>query len=742
MEQQLDLFRKGGLEDEGGEIDEVSGNKVPIGGTKKGVRDDIPAMISEGEFVFPEDVVRYIGLDKLMQLRQDAKMGLKKMEAMGQMGNSDEATIPDDLPFDMADLIIIGEPKQKPKKKYTGGVVKAQAGTLITRPSVYSNPPANIPTYTPPASSFRPITYNTGQTTTSGYRPAFVEQGVNYETVTGSPKPVVTANQLLDYYEVEYYNPETGDIRKFTFYKGNPITPIPDGYIPYQEGDEIPDDTDDVTTDPTTTPTTSVRDDNDRDPLPPPKPFDYDAASAEEIVNEVGKINSSVGNVFVAIASVINPAFGLASAAMMRMNKINTLEKLQDKIKNDQTFVNKMKDAGKLDDLKEELATLKEKTEKGGGLGMAAIGLINDVIKDVSSALSLNKEDTEAATTAAIEYASDENNNEKDGTAKNEGVIKITTDEGFDPKGSLLPRAMQTVADYEMGRPVSDILKAGIEAGTPIRPQVLGVPTTSVIGSLQSADADAVQASLQTVVATAGKPTEPEFYGETSIRGFDPISLDLTVPPAATATTVDETTPSTAQKEEDIASAAARLASIQGTYTKADLEAEGYSNYEIDKFERTIRARQETDRGFTPTTVAPPAATATPVAPPPAFATEPAGIDSFTPAPAGPSAPTAPIDFGERGRTDRDRTSAADITRARQNAALSQRAESRIQASAAETKAASDRIAADRQKRAVQAGQMAGKGYVGGYGFKEGGLASRSKKKKVTPKNRGIAARK
>jgi len=29
------------------------------------------------------------------------------MEAMGQMGNGDEATIPDDLPFDMADLIIV-----------------------------------------------------------------------------------------------------------------------------------------------------------------------------------------------------------------------------------------------------------------------------------------------------------------------------------------------------------------------------------------------------------------------------------------------------------------------------------------------------------------------------------------------------------------------------------------------------------------------------------------------------------
>ena len=54
---------------------------------------------SEGEFIFPADVVRFVGLDKLMQIRQDAKMGLKQMDAMGQMGNSDEATIDDDVPF-------------------------------------------------------------------------------------------------------------------------------------------------------------------------------------------------------------------------------------------------------------------------------------------------------------------------------------------------------------------------------------------------------------------------------------------------------------------------------------------------------------------------------------------------------------------------------------------------------------------------------------------------------------------
>ena len=41
---------------EGGMIDEVSGNDVPTGSTREEVRDDIPAQLSEGEFVFPADV--------------------------------------------------------------------------------------------------------------------------------------------------------------------------------------------------------------------------------------------------------------------------------------------------------------------------------------------------------------------------------------------------------------------------------------------------------------------------------------------------------------------------------------------------------------------------------------------------------------------------------------------------------------------------------------------------------------
>ncbi len=102
-------FNEGGLMDEGGMVDKESGNEVPPGSLREEVRDDIPAQLSEGEFVFPADVVRYIGLENLMRMRQEAKQGLAQMEAMGQMGNSEEAVMPDNLPFDMYDLDVEDE---------------------------------------------------------------------------------------------------------------------------------------------------------------------------------------------------------------------------------------------------------------------------------------------------------------------------------------------------------------------------------------------------------------------------------------------------------------------------------------------------------------------------------------------------------------------------------------------------------------------------------------------------------
>ena len=132
LNKQMEMFEDGGLKDEGGMIDEVSGNDVPSGSTREEVRDDIPAQLSEGEFVFPADVVRFIGLEKLMTIRQKAKMGLQKMEDMGQMGNSEEATIPDDMPFDINDLDMQEDVDNESEMEYNrGGVVKAAVGTYV-----------------------------------------------------------------------------------------------------------------------------------------------------------------------------------------------------------------------------------------------------------------------------------------------------------------------------------------------------------------------------------------------------------------------------------------------------------------------------------------------------------------------------------------------------------------------------------------------------------------------------------
>lgn len=124
------LLEEGGMLQEGGTVDEESGNEVPVGAMKEEVRDDIPAKLSEGEFVFPADVVRYIGLERLMMMRQAAKEGLKKMEAMGQMSNADEATEEDDGEFEseLDDIMseIESEEVEEEKEMAVGGVATNQ----------------------------------------------------------------------------------------------------------------------------------------------------------------------------------------------------------------------------------------------------------------------------------------------------------------------------------------------------------------------------------------------------------------------------------------------------------------------------------------------------------------------------------------------------------------------------------------------------------------------------------------
>jgi hypothetical protein len=260
-------FQEGGLKDEGGKTDPVSGNEVPPGSLREEVRDDIPAQLSEGEFVFPADVVRYIGLEKLMMMRQEAKQGLAQMEAMGQMGNSEEATMPDDLPFDMYDL----EVEDDGLEMQTGGMVPAPMSTAMgatttggsynpatnqfqpfsgmgsTQPqplgTAFTPPTAASAAYSPPTTPEvqyqQPTLYGT-----TGFGP----EGVEFEDVTY----VNEQGQILNFKR----NKQTGQLFDLS---GNP-TVVPEGYTEQAKEEEV------VEATPTTgvgTQTTRVRDDGD-----------------------------------------------------------------------------------------------------------------------------------------------------------------------------------------------------------------------------------------------------------------------------------------------------------------------------------------------------------------------------------------------------------------------------------------------------------------------------------------------
>jgi hypothetical protein len=240
VNKQMELFQDGGLKDEGGMIDEVSGNDVPSGSTREEVRDDIPAQLSEGEFVFPADVVRFIGLEKLMTIRQKAKIGLQRMESMGQMGNSEEATMSDDMPFNLDDIDMEDDTDYN-----RGGVVKAANGTFVqdTSPTQYKP----LPEQKIPNPARQPITANPVKPVIK----AGVQKFLNYNTanpynpqVDNSQYAPLTYNQFLGdnalgapKTELRKYVHPDGTIRyiPFNLATGEPLYPIDnlirDGFV-------------------------------------------------------------------------------------------------------------------------------------------------------------------------------------------------------------------------------------------------------------------------------------------------------------------------------------------------------------------------------------------------------------------------------------------------------------------------------------------------------------------------------
>jgi len=306
IEKQMEMFEDGGLKDEGGTKDPVSGNNVPVGSTQEEVRDDIPAQLSEGEFVLPADVVRYHGLDKIMALRDEAKMGLQRMEAMGQMGNSEEATIPDGVPFDINDLDM-----DDTLEYNQGGVVMQPGFTGVqnVQPSQFQNYQGQFVPYLPA----QPVQAGSQQFVAPQYQPP-----------TQAPIPTMQQQNLPEFKDFistptgsydelrEYKNAETGETRQIPFVGGQPIYPIPEGFT-YQDPEAVT--TEEVTTTPTTGQTqvqTTTGAGGERDDF---NPVSATAAAAKSLGYDTGT-SSSTGIVSGLVGSLLGGPMGMISGAL------------------------------------------------------------------------------------------------------------------------------------------------------------------------------------------------------------------------------------------------------------------------------------------------------------------------------------------------------------------------------------------------------------------------------------------
>jgi hypothetical protein len=185
------MMEEGGLTDDGTTMDPVSGNEVPPGSMAEEVRDDVPAQLSEGEYVVPADVVRFYGVKFFEDLRTEAKRGLMDMEANGRIGGEPVAQTIDNrtggelTPEELAALEQI-------TGMAVGGTVQPTQSTnpYLQQQQMYQNP--------------APVAMgNTGQYNKGG-QVLYAAPGTDVSTGTGITNPATNQEANIDPYTQQF----------------------------------------------------------------------------------------------------------------------------------------------------------------------------------------------------------------------------------------------------------------------------------------------------------------------------------------------------------------------------------------------------------------------------------------------------------------------------------------------------------------------------------------------------------
>lgn len=237
------------------EVDPVSGNEVPTGSLPEEVRDDIPARLSEGEYVVPADVVRYYGVKFFEDLRSQAKMGFDTMEANGRIGGEPmgmEIVEPEDMQFDMSELEVVDD-----------GVMGFDEG-------------------------------------------GFVDDGGALGL--GSEGIGLSGGEASTGIETRAYTNDAGDIIYIMFIGNTPMMAIPDGYYPLDEAKKE---------EPKEEPKPKSSGGGSSTSVEPPDPIDYKSLTLQELTDMVEEQQGVTGDVAAGIFGIVNPLLGVAVKGAM-----------------------------------------------------------------------------------------------------------------------------------------------------------------------------------------------------------------------------------------------------------------------------------------------------------------------------------------------------------------------------------------------------------------------------------------
>lgn len=314
-EEQMDAMFKSSRTD----VDPVSGNDVPPGSLPEEVRDDIPAQLSEGEYVVPADVLRFYGMKFFEDLRAEAKSELARMDAEGRIGGEpiDMEEGEELSPEDIAELESIGAA--------VGGYITGQP-TQSTMPDPYQQQQMM---YAPVAKGNTGFAYGGA---VKGYAPGGLEDGEQDIT-----QPTFTAPDLLSqfgagfsftqpsesqpqYTTVTLYGP-SGDMVTLTLPTQKALYDeyIQKGYTTEQVA---------VTTE------TSVGQDDDNDQTPtttsPVKEIKVEDIKPEDL-EKTAKGLSTINNIATAIASTV----GLPLAAIINTSAVAKYNDIIDRMESE-----------------------------------------------------------------------------------------------------------------------------------------------------------------------------------------------------------------------------------------------------------------------------------------------------------------------------------------------------------------------------------------------------------------------